>query len=80
MWISRSRYERLKRDNEIFIERINELTVAPSYVVHYIEGNDVRIKTTTGFMDCCGMWVTFTNNNEEVAKFKTDLVIRIEKV
>lgn len=80
MWISRSKYERLKRDNEIFIERINEITVPPSYEVYYKEGDDIRRKTVAGYMDCFGMWVTFTNKNEEVAKFKVDFVIKVEKI
>jgi len=50
-------------------------------VIYYITNNGVSIKTVDGFLYSGDIWVSFTNKeNELVAKFKTDLVIRIERV
>lgn len=78
MWISRSEYERLKEENEVLLKKN---TIVPSYMVRYIENNDVRCKFVDGFLYSGDIWVSFTNKeNELVTKFKTDLVIRIERV
>lgn len=81
MWISRSEYERLKKNNEIFVKKISEPIEVPCWEVYFKEDDGIIPHTITGFINSYSEWVFFVDEkNEELARFKTELITRVKKV